>query len=134
MTSSPAEPSVSPATNGRVRNSLAMTASCSESNHHKTEPSSTTPTCSASAIKSGIWILSNVVCARGLADHQAELDRGSYPTGIKVTDEQLATVNMTPDNFRTSGTVPSSLTKKVAAMRRYTNNALTDGGDYRRSR
>ena len=31
--------------------------------------------------------------------HKAELDRGSYPTGIKVTDEQLATVNMTPDEF-----------------------------------
>jgi hypothetical protein len=27
------------------------------------------------------------------------LERGSYPTGIKVTDEQLATVNMTPDEF-----------------------------------
>jgi hypothetical protein len=30
---------------------------------------------------------------------QAELDRGSYPTGIKVTDQQLAAVNMTPDAF-----------------------------------
>jgi hypothetical protein len=30
---------------------------------------------------------------------QAELDRGSYPIGIKVTDEQLAAVNMTPHAF-----------------------------------
>jgi hypothetical protein len=30
---------------------------------------------------------------------KAELERGSNPTGIKVTDEQLATVNMTPDEF-----------------------------------
>jgi Rhodopirellula transposase DDE domain len=30
---------------------------------------------------------------------KAELDRGSYPTGIKVTDGQLATVNITPDDF-----------------------------------
>ena len=29
----------------------------------------------------------------------ATLDTGSYPTGIKVTDEQLAAVNMTPDAF-----------------------------------
>ena len=30
---------------------------------------------------------------------KAKLDRGSYPTGIKVTDEQLAAMNMTPDEF-----------------------------------
>jgi len=36
--------------------------------------------------------------SQGLSS-KAELDRGSYPTGIKVTDEQLATVNMTPDEF-----------------------------------
>ena len=30
---------------------------------------------------------------------QAELDPGKYPTGIKVTDAELATVNMTQDNF-----------------------------------
>ena len=29
----------------------------------------------------------------------ATLERGSYPTGIKVIDEQLDTVNMTPDEF-----------------------------------
>jgi len=30
---------------------------------------------------------------------QAELDSGSYPTGIKVSDAELAAVNMEPDDF-----------------------------------
>ena len=45
-----------------------------------------------------INLISNTATDQGLAI-QAELDRGSYPTGIKVTDEQLAAVNMTPDAF-----------------------------------
>jgi hypothetical protein len=45
-----------------------------------------------------INLISNTATDQGLAI-QAELDRGSYPTGIKVTDEQLAAVNMTPDIF-----------------------------------
>jgi Rhodopirellula transposase DDE domain len=45
-----------------------------------------------------ISLISNTATDQGLAI-QAELDRGSYPTGIKVTDEQLAAVNMTPDAF-----------------------------------
>lgn len=30
---------------------------------------------------------------------QAELDSGSYPTGIKVSDQELAAVNLRPDDF-----------------------------------
>jgi hypothetical protein len=30
---------------------------------------------------------------------QAELDRRSYPTGIKVSDDELAAVNITPGEF-----------------------------------
>ena len=30
---------------------------------------------------------------------QAELDNGRYPTGIKVSDDELATVNLKPDEF-----------------------------------
>jgi hypothetical protein len=45
-----------------------------------------------------INLISNTATEQGLTI-QAELDRGSYPTGIKVTDEQLAAVNITPDGF-----------------------------------
>jgi hypothetical protein len=45
-----------------------------------------------------INLISNTATEGGLTI-QAGLDRGSYPTGIKVTDEQLAAVNMTPDAF-----------------------------------
>jgi len=30
---------------------------------------------------------------------RAELDRGHYPTGIKITDAELASLNLKPDNF-----------------------------------
>jgi hypothetical protein len=30
---------------------------------------------------------------------RAELDTASYPTGLKVTDEELGKVNLTPDSF-----------------------------------
>ena len=30
---------------------------------------------------------------------QAELDAGHYPTGVKVSDEELAMVNLQPDEF-----------------------------------
>ena len=30
---------------------------------------------------------------------RAELDRDQYPTGIKVTDAELASLNLKPDNF-----------------------------------
>ncbi len=30
---------------------------------------------------------------------QAELDSGSYPTGLKVSDQELALVNLIPDGF-----------------------------------
>lgn len=30
---------------------------------------------------------------------RAELDRGQYPKGIKITDAQLASLNLKPDNF-----------------------------------
>src|SRR3954447_20811077 len=45
-----------------------------------------------------INLIANTATEGGLKI-QAELDRGSYPTGIKVTDEQLAAVNMTPGPF-----------------------------------
>jgi DDE family transposase len=45
-----------------------------------------------------INLISNTATDQGLTI-QAELDRGSYPTGIKVTDEQLAAVNLTPNAF-----------------------------------
>ena len=31
---------------------------------------------------------------------QARLDRGTYPTGVKVSDEQLAAVALMPSTFR----------------------------------
>jgi Rhodopirellula transposase DDE domain len=43
-------------------------------------------------------LISNTATAQGLTI-RAELDRGSYPTGIKVTDERLAAVNLTPNKF-----------------------------------
>jgi hypothetical protein len=45
-----------------------------------------------------INLISNTATKQGLII-KAELDRETYPTGIKVTDEQLAAVNMTPDTF-----------------------------------
>ncbi len=45
-----------------------------------------------------INLIANTATEGGLTI-QAELDRGSYPIGIKVTDEQLAAVNMTPHAF-----------------------------------
>ena len=30
---------------------------------------------------------------------RAALDTGTYPTGLKVSDEELARVNLTPDTF-----------------------------------
>ncbi|WP_148592451.1 ISAzo13 family transposase [Aquisphaera giovannonii] len=45
-----------------------------------------------------INLIANTATDRGLTI-QAELDPGSYPTGIKVTDEQLAAVNITPNAF-----------------------------------
>jgi hypothetical protein len=45
-----------------------------------------------------ITLISNTATDQGLTI-RAELDGGSYPTGIKVTGEQLAAVNMTPDAF-----------------------------------
>ena len=45
-----------------------------------------------------INLISNTATEQGLTI-QADLDRGSYPTGIKVTDEQLAAVNLTRDAF-----------------------------------
>jgi hypothetical protein len=45
-----------------------------------------------------INLISNTATDHGLTI-KAELDPGTYPTGIKVTDEQLATVNITPHAF-----------------------------------
>ena len=41
-------------------------------------------------------LIANTTTEAGLTI-QAELDRGSYPTGIKVSDDELAAVNLTPD-------------------------------------
>src|SRR6059036_1625041 len=45
-----------------------------------------------------INLISNTATSQGLSI-QAELDQGSYPIGIRVTDEELAAVNMIPDSF-----------------------------------
>ena len=96
MTSSPADASVSPATNGRTRVSLAMAASCSESKPSQNRTvlnQATTRSASAVKVASG----TSITCS-GLSS-KAELERARYPIGIKVTDEQLATVNMTTDEL-----------------------------------
>ena len=45
-----------------------------------------------------INLIANTATEGGLTI-QAELDRGSYPTGIKVSDDELAAINITPDGF-----------------------------------
>jgi len=45
-----------------------------------------------------INLIANTATAGGLTI-QAELDRGSYPTGIKVSDDEFAAVNITPGGF-----------------------------------
>jgi hypothetical protein len=45
-----------------------------------------------------INLIANTATKQGLTI-KAELDQGCYPIGIKVTDEQLAKVNVTPDAF-----------------------------------
>jgi hypothetical protein len=45
-----------------------------------------------------ISLIANTATAKGLTI-QAELDAGSYPTGIKISDKQLATVNLKPEPF-----------------------------------
>ena len=43
-------------------------------------------------------LIANTTTRAGLKI-RAELDRGKYPTGIKITDAQLASLNLKPDNF-----------------------------------
>jgi transposase len=43
-------------------------------------------------------LIANTATRQGLTI-QAELDNGTYPTGIKVTDEELAAVNLIPAGF-----------------------------------
>jgi hypothetical protein len=43
-------------------------------------------------------LIANTATQKGLII-QAELDTGTYPTGIKVSDEELARVNLIPDGF-----------------------------------
>jgi len=43
-------------------------------------------------------LIANTTTRAGLTI-RAELDRGTYPTGIKVTDAELALLNLKPDNF-----------------------------------
>ncbi len=45
-----------------------------------------------------INLIANTATEGGLTI-QAELDRGNYPTGIKVSDDELAAINITPDGF-----------------------------------
>ena len=58
-----------------------------------------------------IDLISKTATDQGLTI-QAELDRGTYPTGIEVTDEQPAAVNMTPNGSTATGTTPSNLEAK----------------------
>ncbi len=43
-------------------------------------------------------LIANTATVQGLII-QAELDKGTYPTGIKITDEELASVNLIPAGF-----------------------------------
>ncbi len=43
-------------------------------------------------------LIANTTTRAGLKI-RAELDRGKYPTGIKITDAQLASLNLKPENF-----------------------------------
>jgi Rhodopirellula transposase DDE domain len=43
-------------------------------------------------------LIANTTTRAGLKI-RAELDRGKYPTGIKITDAELASLNLKPDNF-----------------------------------
>jgi hypothetical protein len=45
-----------------------------------------------------VSLIANTATEQGLTI-QAELDAGAYPTGIKVTDEELAAVNLIPAGF-----------------------------------
>ena len=45
-----------------------------------------------------INLIANTATQNGLKI-RAELDAGSYPTGIKVTDEELAAINLKRDKF-----------------------------------
>ena len=43
-------------------------------------------------------LIANTTTTAGLKI-RAELDRGKYPTGIKITDARLASLNLKQDNF-----------------------------------
>jgi len=43
-------------------------------------------------------LIANTTTSAGLKI-RAELDRGKYPTGIKITDAELALLNLKQDNF-----------------------------------
>lgn len=45
-----------------------------------------------------VTLIANTTTGAGLAIH-AELDQGTYPTGIKVTDQQMERVNLFPADF-----------------------------------
>lgn len=45
-----------------------------------------------------VKLIGNTATAQGLKI-KAEIDTGHYPTGIKVTDQELATVNLKPAQF-----------------------------------
>ena len=45
-----------------------------------------------------INLIANTATQQGLVV-KAELDTGSYPTGIKISDEELALVNLIPKKF-----------------------------------
>ena len=45
-----------------------------------------------------VSLIANTTTQAGLKI-RAELDRGTYPTGIKITDAELASLNLKPDNF-----------------------------------
>jgi hypothetical protein len=47
---------------------------------------------------------------------RAELDRGRYPAGVKVTDAQMAQVKLSAIAFTASGTTPSILPQQSQLM------------------
>ena len=51
-------------------------------------------------------LIASTATQQGLAI-QAESDTGEYPTGIKVTNEELASVKIKPNHSTANGTTPS---------------------------
>jgi hypothetical protein len=54
-----------------------------------------------------VELIGHTTTAKGLRI-RAEIDASSYPQGKKVSDEEMALVQLRPDHFTASGTMPSA--------------------------